>query len=258
MISIGTQPDEKNADCQNNPALPQGERNQLIEQYIPLIRKIAGYVIRNNAHRIDYEDLVNVGVIGLIQSLKTYNTAYDVDLATYCKVRIRGAMLDELRRIDWVPRRKRKQFKEIEAARQEFQQQFNRMPDSKELAEQFDIPANTLSACQNATHPVRMVSLNELISNEDQDSHAWDFIAGRQCESPDEKSTQNTLDEFTKGLVRTEQLVLILYYQEGLNMYQTGLLLGISESRVCQLHGQIIGRLRNRYQNANGIRQSAV
>lgn len=234
------------------------ERNQIIEQYLPLVRKIAGYVIRNHSHRIDYEDLVNVGVLGLMQALKSYDPTYDVNFAGYCKVRIRGAMLDELRRLDWVPRQKRRQFKEIENAKQEFQQQFNRMPNSDELAEAFDIPENTLTACRYTSHPVKMLSLNELVSYDGQDSDSFEFISNQQCDMPDEKTNQQAaLEEFTKGLTKTEQLVLVLYYQEELNMHQTGLLLGISESRVCQIHSRIIARLRTKYQQQRSIWKSA-
>lgn len=245
------------ANGQNDRTPSQEERNRCIEQYLPLVRKTAGYVIRNNAHRIEYEDLVNIGILGLIQALKKYDSAYDVSFAGFCKTRIRGAMLDELRRLDWVPRLRRKQFKEIEDANQEFQLRFNRRPGSKEeLAAAVDIPNPTLAACKNVSHPVKMLSLNELVGNHTQDSESFDFIADPRCERPDAKITQKEmLHEFTTGLTRTEQLVLTLYYQEGLNLHQTGLLLGFSESRACQIHSEIIVQLRRKHQKANRMRR---
>lgn len=245
-------------DSQSHPSLILEERNQAIEQYLPLVRKIAGYVIRNNSHRIDYEDLVNIGVLGLMQALENYDPAYDVNFAGYCKARIRGAMLDELRRLDWVPRLKRKQFRDIENAQQEFQQRFNRIPNPDELTEGFDISANTLTTCRYTTRPVKMLSLNGLIGHDDPESDSFDFIASQDCKSSDMKADQqNSLEEFTKGLTKNEQLVLILYYQEELTMHQTGLLLGISESRVCQIHSHIIARLKTRYQQQSSIWESA-
>jgi len=235
---------------QTSCSLTTEQRNDIIEQYLPLVRKIAGFIYRNHARQIDYEDLVNVGVLGLIQTVKNYDPEYNVNFAGYCKARIRGAMLDELRRLDWVSRQKRKQLREIETATHQFHLEFNRKPDSADLAETYDIPEKTLNACKNRSEPVKMLSLNELVCYDLPDSEFTDLLADDNTKSPQQEMEENdSLNELTRGLSKIEQLVMILYYREGLNMHHTGLLLGISESRVCQIHRSALLQLKAKFQS---------
>lgn len=241
---------ELDSPTQDNQNISDEERNQVIVQYLPLIRKIAGYVIRNHAHRMDYEDLVNVGVFGLIQALKSYDQSYDVHFAGYCKIRIRGAMLDELRRLDWVPRQARRQIKEIQEAKEEFHLRYKRTPDSCELAEELGLSVEKFNSREVVTSPQKMLSLNQMADNESTELDYSDFLADPNSQkSTQAEEVKDSFCEFTKGLTKTEQLVLDLYYQEGLNMRQAGLLLGISESRVCQVHSRAIQQLRVKYQH---------
>lgn len=236
------------SDAKSHRNLPTEERNQLIEQYLPLVKKIASYVIRNHAHRLEHGDLVNVGVFGLMHAIKNYDPDYNIDFSGYCKIRIRGAMLDELRRQDWVPRRTRQQFKEIQNAQREFSLCFNRLPEPVEVADKLGISVSTYNARSVTTIPPKMFSQNQLIGDEEASSDFTEFLDKSHTPTPEQQmEKKNSLDQFTKGLTKIEQLILILYYQENLNMFQTGLLLGISESRVCQVHGQVIERLRAKH-----------
>lgn len=242
-------------DTKSGQNLPTEERNQIIEQYLPLVQKIARNVICNNTHRLEYDDLVNVGVFGLMHAIKNYDLNYDVHFAAYCKIRIRGAMLDELRRQDWVPRHTRQQIKEIQNAEQEYSLQFNRLPEPAEMADKLGISEDTFNSRNSRTSPVKMFPLDQLISNEGGGSGFTDLLADSHTEVPEQQmQKENCLDRFTKGLTKTEQLILILYYQENLNMFQTGVLLGISESRVCQIHSQIIHRLRAKDKQSKNLK----
>ena len=242
----------------NQQDMSAEERNRIIEQYLPLIRKIAGYVIRNHAHQLDYGDLVNVGVFGLIQAIKNFDHNYDVNFAGYCKTRIRGAMFDELRRLDWIPRHTRHRIKEVEKVKQEFHLRLNRSPNPTELADELGISLDDLNTRNVITTPPKMFSLNQMVNDESEDSTFTDFLADRNSQTSQEaEEKKDSFGEFIKGLTKTEQLILILYYQEDLNMHQTGLLLGISESRVCQIHSRIIQRLRTKYHHLGSMFKSA-
>lgn len=244
LMDYQPQPYTGSKNNDQNPVTAE-ERNEMIERYLPLVRKIASTLYRNHARQVDYEDLVNVGVLGLIQTVKNYNSEYNINFAGYCKARIRGAMLDELRRLDWVSRQKRKQMKEYEIATQQFHLEFNRKPDMTELVETYDISEKTVNACQYHSEPVKILSLNELVRSDCPESEFSNILEDESIRKPFEKiEAEDGLNELTRGLSKIEQLVMILYYREELTMHQTGLLLGISESRVCQIHRAALLQLR--------------
>ncbi|MHC4551494.1 MAG: sigma-70 family RNA polymerase sigma factor [Planctomycetota bacterium] len=222
------------------------ERNQMIEQYLPLVKKIAGSVIRNHSHQLDYDDLVTAGVLGLMQAIENYDPGYEVSFAGYCQLRVRGAMYDELQRLDWVPRHVRRQQKEIEQARMRLEEKFNRPPQTSEIAEEIEMPVEALRSRQQKSSTAKMVSLSSFVGEENSDSDLCD----NRCDLPElDIQSDESLNEFTKGLTRIEQLILKLYYKEDLNMQQIGMLRGISESRVCQIHSQILKQLKPKFKD---------
>lgn len=230
------------------------ERNQMIEQYLPLVKKIAGSVIRNHSHQLDYDDLVTAGVLGLIQAIENYDPGYEVSFAGYCQLRVRGAMYDELQRLDWVPRHVRRQQKEIEQARMRLEGQFNRPPQAREIAEEIEMPLERLRSRQQKNTTAKMVSLSSFVGEDNSDSDLCDV----RCDLPEaDIESDESLNEFTKGLTKMEQLILTLYYKEELNMQQIGMLRGISESRVCQIHSQILKQLRPKFEDRHICAQTA-
>lgn len=236
---------EPRYDTLDGQTISDEERNRIIEQHLSLVRKIAGYVIRNCSRKIEYDDLVNIGVFGLIQAIKKYNRNYQVSFEDYCKIRIRGEMLDELRRLNWVPRRAYQQIREVDEAKQRLRLLYNRTPASEELADELGITLDALNTRNLITACPKMYSLNETVNTQSTGVEFADFL-----EDPNSRTPAQTTDakDFFGGLLtelpRTERLVLFLYYQENLSMYQAGLLLGISESRICQIHSQAIQQLR--------------
>ena len=224
------------------------ERNQTIEQYLPLVKKIAGSVIRNHSHQLDYDDLVTAGVLGLMQAIDNYDPSYEVSFAGYCQLRVRGAMYDELQSLDWVPRHVRRQQKEIEQTKLRLQGQLKRPPRANEIAEEIEIPLDTLESRQKKNHNSRMVSLSHFVGEENSDS---DISDARSTTPDDLILADESLCEFTKGLTKIEQLILTLYYKEELNMQQIGMLRGVSESRVCQIHSQILKQLKSKFEHRN-------
>lgn len=229
-------------------------RNEMIEQYLPLVKKIAGSVIRNHSHQLDYNDLVTAGVLGLIQAIENYDAGYDVSFAGYCQLRVRGAMYDELQRLDWVPRHVRRQQKEIQQAQNRLKSEFNRIPQAREIAEEIEIPLDTLEARQRKNTDAKMIPLSRFTGPDNAD---WD-IHDERCRLPETPLDEDeSLREYTKGLTKIEQLILTLYYKEELNMQQIGLLRGVSESRICQIHSQLLKQLKPKFKNRNTGPQTA-
>lgn len=244
---------------QNNPETAIDERNEIIEQYLPLIKKIAGRVIQNHYQHLDYEDLVTAGVLGLMQAIQNFNPDYDVSFAGYCKARIRGAMYDELRNLDWIPRHVRRQHNDILKAEQRLKAEFSRTPNTEELAGEIDLSVEELSRWQRKNDVVKIVSLNQLTQDDDGEGSYQDVVEDTRFSDqiiPSEQSEM--LREFTRGLTRTEQVILVLYYQEDLTMHQIGKLLGISESRVCQIHSRVIRQIKSRMEEESYGRQMSA
>ncbi len=228
---------------QNHPSYQK--RNQIIEQYLPLIKKIACSVIRNHCQSLDYDDLVTAGVLGLMQSIDNYDTSHEVSFAGYCKLRVRGAMYDELRSLDWVPRHIRKEQKNLEQTKQQLQAQLDRSPGLSEIAEQMQIPLKTLHRYENNQASLKTISLFHMNNCEQDESNPGDFLPDPKSIEPNRaEQHRETLLEMIKGLNKTETIVMILYYQEELTMQQIGTLMGISESRICQIHKQTIKHLK--------------
>jgi RNA polymerase sigma factor for flagellar operon FliA len=183
-----------------------------------------------------------------MQAIKKFNRHYQVSFEDYCKIRIRGEMLDELRRLNWVPRRAYQKVREVDAAKQRLRLRFDRTPAPEELADELGISLDALHTRNLITACPKVYSLNDTVNHQSAGVEFADFI-----EDPDSRAPAQTTEakdlfgELLTELPRTERLVLFLYYQENLSMYQAGLLLGISESRICQIHGQAIQQLRGIY-----------
>ena len=237
---------EESNKCDQTPESTHNQkRNQIIEQYLPLIKKIAGSIIRNHCHSLDYDDLVTAGVLGLMQSIDHYDVGHEVSFSGYCKLRVRGAMYDELRSLDWVPRHVRKEQKNLEQTKQQLRTQLDRSPGLSEVAEQMEVPLKTLHRYENNQASLKIVSLSNMNNSQHDDIDPGDFLPDPKSVMPNRtEQHQEALLEMTKGLNRIESITLVLYYQEELTMQQIGTLMGISESRICQIHKQAIQRLR--------------
>jgi RNA polymerase sigma factor FliA len=223
-------------------------RNALIEKYLPLVRYNAERVWAKLPEGVDLNDLISAGVFGLMDAIEAYDLERGVKFETYCVPRIRGAMLDELRTMDWVPRLVRSKASKLEAARKKAEAELGRPPSDSEVAAKLSISTQEYEKLKSEASAVNLVSLNKKWYETDsyKDVREVDILEDSKGEDPTCGIQKRDLMKLvTKGLNRNERLIIILYYYEELTMKEIGSTLGLSESRVSQMHSSIVGRLKD-------------
>jgi RNA polymerase sigma factor for flagellar operon FliA len=223
-------------------------RNQLMERFLSLVRYNAERVWAKLPEGVDLNDLISAGVFGLMDAIDAYDLERGVKFETYCVPRIRGAMLDELRTMDWVPRLVRSKASKLEAARKQVEARLGRPPSDLELAEKMQLSAAEFDKLKADASAVNLVSLNKKWYETDsyKDVREIDILEDGKGEDPTRSIQKRDLMKLvTKGLNRNERLIVILYYYEELTMKEIGNTLGLSESRVSQMHSSIVARLKD-------------
>ena len=222
-------------------------RNRLIENYFPLVRFNAERVWAKLPDGVDMNDLISAGVFGLMDAIEAFDLDRGVKFETYCVPRIRGAMLDELRTMDWVPRLVRSKASKLEAARKAIEAKVGRPPTDQELAEKLELSVEEFDKLKTEANAVNLVSLNKKWYETDsyKDVREIDVVEDGKGEDPTIGIQKRDIMKLvTKGLNRNERLIIILYYYEELTMKEIGQTLGLSESRVSQMHSSIVARLK--------------
>ncbi len=223
-------------------------REKIIIAYLPLVRNIAGRLAVKAPRFMQQEDLENYGVIGLMEAVDKYDPKMGVGFESFAYYRIRGAILDEIRRASWVPRSVWQRQQAIKAAREKIEQTGMSVTENA-LAEETGLSAKEVRRLNRQVNAAQIYSLDEEINDATGNSmQRTDLLADPYSPDPqnllDETEEKRILTEAISLLSEREQLLLALYYQEGLTLKEIGEVLEISESRVCQLHGQAIKRLR--------------
>ncbi|MBO7680640.1 MAG: FliA/WhiG family RNA polymerase sigma factor [Thermoguttaceae bacterium] len=225
----------------------QDLRNQLIEHYLPLVRYHGERLWTRLPDEVDVDDLVSAGIFGLMDAVDAYEPNRGVKFETYCVPRIRGAMLDELRNMDWVPRLVRSRARKISEANKELSDRLGRLPSREELAKHLNVSGAELDRMTADANTVSLVSLNKKWFETDgaKDVSEIDLIEDQKSEDPTSRIQKlDVMRLVTKGLSRNERLILILYYYEEMTMKEVGMTLDLSESRVSQMHSSIVSRLQ--------------
>jgi RNA polymerase sigma factor FliA len=227
--------------------LTRGERfrNKLMEHYLPLVRRLAQRIHTKLPREVELDDLVSAGTFGLMYAIEAFDPARAVKFETYCASRIRGAILDELRSWDWVPRLARLRSHRLGDATRQLQLELGREPSGEELAGHLNVSMGELEKITRDGSVTRIVPLAR-----QRDQGCDDVLDGEILE--DRRQTERTRGFeredlralITKGLSRAEQLIIILYYFEQMTMKEIGLTLDLSESRVSQMHSAILARLQ--------------
>jgi RNA polymerase sigma factor for flagellar operon FliA len=222
-------------------------RNRLIEQYMPLVRYNGDRIWQRLPDGVELDDLVSAGIFGLMDAIEAFDTNRGVKFETYCVPRIRGAMLDELRSMDWVPRLVRSKASKLGEAKKTLERRYGRAPTDQELSEHMEISLQELEKMQSESSAVNLVSLNKKWYETDsyKDVREIDILEDKRGEDPTRRVQKSDLMRLvTKGLNRNERLIIILYYYEELTMKEIGATLDLSESRVSQMHSSIVARLQ--------------
>ncbi len=222
-------------------------RNRLMEHYLPLVKYNAERIWARLPEGVDLDDLISAGVFGLMDAIEAFDTERGVKFETYCVPRIRGAMLDELRGMDWVPRLVRSRASKLEMARKQLEVALGRPPSEIEMAAKLEISVEEFERLAADANAVGLVSLNKKWYETDgyKDVREIDILEDKKGEDPTVRMQKKDLMRLvTKGLNRNERLIIILYYYEEMTMKEIGLTLDLSESRVSQMHSSIVARLK--------------
>jgi RNA polymerase sigma factor FliA len=227
-------------------------RNALMERYLPIVRYNAERISAKLPDEVDCNDLISAGVFGLMDAIEAFDPERGVKFETYCAPRIRGAMLDELRSTDWVPRLVRSRATKLDRVSRELEARFGRTPDDAEIAAHLKMSRTDFDKLAREAKAVMQVSLsrkhNETDSNKD--VCEIDVIEDRRGRNPVLEIQRKDIKELiTRGLSRAERLILVLYYYEEMTMKEIGMTLDLSESRVSQMHSAIIKRLKEQLES---------
>jgi RNA polymerase sigma factor for flagellar operon FliA len=223
-------------------------RNRLVEIYLPLVKYNGERIWARLPEGVELDDLVSAGVFGLMDAIDAFDLSRGVKFETYCVPRIRGAMLDELRTMDWVPRLVRSKASKLNEAMKTLEARLGRQPGEAELAQALNISVPELERMVLDANAVNLISLNKKWYETDsyKDVREIDILEDKKGEDPTRRIQKNDLMRLvTKGLNRNERLIIILYYYEELTMKEIGATLDLSESRVSQMHSSIVQRLQS-------------
>ena len=227
-------------------------RDQLIVHYSPLVKYVAGRVAVGLPQNVEQSDLVSYGIFGLIDAIEKFDLARGYKFETYAIARIKGAILDELRSIDWVPRSVRAKARSLEKAYAKLESELHRTPTDEELATELDITDDQLQTMLSQISFVGLVALDEMLSvggDRGESLTLGDTIADGgegPVQAYEVEEMRHILAEAINRMPEREKIVLTLYYYEGLTLAEIGQVLGVTESRVCQIHTKAVLQLRSK------------
>jgi RNA polymerase sigma factor for flagellar operon FliA len=224
--------------------------NALIQKYLPLVSSVVNRLSMTLPEHVDHDDLYSVGLIGLLQALRNYNPTCGTSFETYARVRVRGAMLDELRRMDWVPRTIHEKARRIKEVLGDLEQKLGKTPNEVQMAKAMNISVKEYEELLDEVRPAAFVCLDAVSASEDGDSGPlYEVIADQAHEGPVEKVSNNELKhvifERLKELPEMQRKVLALYYLEDMHLREIAEVFKLTESRICQIHAQAILSIRS-------------
>lgn len=237
--------------------LEKVEKDQLVERFAPLVKRIAQHLLARLPASVQLDDLVQNGMIGLLEAIGRYETGYGAQFETYATQRVRGAMLDSLRDADWLPRSVRREFRRVEAMIHQLEQQFGRPPSEKELADGLGMSLADYQKLLQDARGHQVLYFEDFVDEDDEDflsRHFTDTDAD-PANVLAEQSVRSCLVKAIEALPEREKMVMALYYEQDLNLREIGDVLGVTESRVCQLHSQAIARLRVQVLGTEAVKQ---
>ncbi len=225
-------------------------KDALIMKYASFVKYVAGRIAVNLPSNVEFDDLVSYGILGLIDAIDKYDSERNVKFKTYAKTRIRGAIFDELRILDWTPRSIRQKARKLEKAYAKLEGKLGRDAKDEEIAEFLNIDISELHKLFDETKKSLLLSLDEIFYDDDEGSSRFDFVEDEKSDNPqskiEEAEAKKILADAISKLSDRERMVITLYYYEELTSKEIGKILGVSDSRVSQLHTKAILRLRGR------------
>jgi RNA polymerase sigma factor FliA len=226
----------------------QLDRNALIRQYQPLVRKLAHHMMARLPPSVEVDDLIQVGLIGLSEALSRYEAEQGVQFETFATQRIRGAMLDELRENDWMSRGSRKSQRDIELALRKLEHTLGRTPLESEISAEMGMSLGDYQSLLGKVRGTQLVYLEDIAPHGDDDDSFLDRHVADANADPLNVLRDHRLHQGLVAAIKTlperEQYIMSMYYEQDMNLKEIAAVLDVTESRVCQLHSQSIARLR--------------
>lgn len=223
-------------------------KEQIIQEYIPLVKYIASRIMFGKNKYMEYEDLVSYGMIGLIDALNKFDNTKGMKFSSYASIRIKGSMIDELRKNRPISKGAMDKLNKYNKAIDALQLELLREPTNDEIAKYLKISLNEVGEIENYINYISMVSLEDVVFSDDEDVNLIGIIEDKNSPSPDahlqDKEQLEILAEAINLLKEKDRTILNLYYYEGFTLKEIGTVLSVSESRVCQLHSRAISNLR--------------
>ena len=232
-----------------------GIRERMLTQYLPLVKQIAGRLLISLPKSVTLDELVSSGIMGLISAVDHYDPTMGFKFETYAASRVKGAIYDGLRELDWVPRSIRQKARRIERTMESLYKELGRAPTDQEMAQKMEINTDDYRALLDEVSVTSLLSLDEVFTNSKGDSASLsDFLEDHDCHNIQDLIELKELKQVTidtlKELPEQEKLVMSLYYYEEMTLKEIGMVMDISESRVSQIHTKAIMHLRNRIKEA--------
>lgn len=228
----------------------QSLREEIVKKYLYLVKYVAGRVAIGLPPNVEFNDLVSYGILGLFDAITKYDVTQGNKFETYAVSRIRGSIMDELRKLDWAPRLLRKRAREIEKKCKELEEKHGRMATDVELAKSLRISLDDLNSIYSDLNSTTFLSLDEVWQNDDGNKPISrlqtieDSLVTNQFSYVHQNEVKDILASAIDELPEKEKLVIVLYYYENLTLREIGEILDVSESRVCQIHTKVVTRLR--------------
>lgn len=238
------------------PSISKEEKEELVIKYASLVKITAYRLIARlpSDHMLD--DLISCGNIGLLEAIENYNPRLMIKFETFAKFRIRGAMLDEIRQRDWIPRGVRSKLRELDVLQRKLASDLSRMPEDHEMAKALEMSLEEYYEMLVHVQPAGMISYDALVNNGDDEKNVLDFLEDRASPHPDLevqiKDLKRRIIEAMEQLAEDEQIVMALYYYEGLTLKEISRVLKVTESRVSQIHAKALLKLNWRLEHYRG------
>ncbi len=235
------------------------EKGELLTQYMPMVKRLAHHMMGRLPPSVEEDDLVQAGMIGLIDAISRYDEAQSAQFEAYAIQRIRGSMIDELRHLDWMPRSARQSMRKIEDVISKLQHRLGRQPNEAEIAAEMKLPIAEYQDMLGDARGHQLLYFEDF-GNADEDDSFLDKQSADEASMPLPQLLDANLRACIiagiENLPEREQLLMSLYYEQELNLREIAEVFGVSESRICQLHGQAIARLRAKLKEDAWIAQA--
>ncbi len=223
-----------------------GPQNELVNKYAPLVKRIAYHLMSRLPPNVQADDLIQAGMIGLLEASRNYDASQGASFETYAGIRIRGAMLDEIRKSDWTPRSLHRKVRQVSEAIRTIEGEEGRDARDVEVAERLGITLEEYHHILQDASGHKIFSFEDLPVGEESVSESLNGSSAGPLDMLEMDLFRESLAQSISSLPERERLVMSMYYDEELNLREIGAVLGVSESRVCQIHGQALMRLKAR------------